>query len=293
MDTDGKPGTLSLMTYLHEPLQTHAPEGHGNAEPFHRRHVLAITICFVSMAFLAAPWPFEVKAHAVMHGLCAQTPGHTISIDHRPLPFDGRMTGIYSGVLASLVVLMSLGRHRAAGLPSNGAVAVLVLFLGAMAVDGVNSLLTDLGAWHPYGPSNELRLLTGWMAGISIGTVLMMLTGMLLWYAPSTEMRILPAWWWPILSLLPLLVIRPLLTFDSSPVYFLYSVLLMASAVIAFTTLVLCSTLMLANRENGFDRFSQILPLTAFSMVVAIGLILMLSGGRFWLESAIGVVSQP
>ena len=52
-------------------------------EPFYRRHLLAIVAFFVAMAFLAAPWSFEQKAHAAMHGLCAQTPSHSFFFDGR------------------------------------------------------------------------------------------------------------------------------------------------------------------------------------------------------------------
>jgi uncharacterized membrane protein len=281
------------MTFLPLPPDSHEMSKIGNGgEPLYRRHLLAIVVFFAAMAFLAAPWPFEVKAHAAMHGLCAQTPGHTFYFDGRPLPFDGRMTGIYSGVLASFLILVAVGRHRAAGLPSIGAGVVLLLFLGAMAVDGFNSLLTDLGRWHPYAPSNELRLLTGWMAGVGIGTVMVMLAGMTLWQSPRVRMRVLPNYWWPFLLLLPIVPVWLLIVSGSPLVYFPYSMLLMASAVIAFTTLVLCTVLMLRNRENEYERFAQVRPLTAVSIVIAIAIILAIGGGRFWLEAAAGAAAH-
>ena len=43
------------------------------------------------LAFLAAPWSLEHKAHAALHGLCAQTPSHTFLMGGRPLPFDARL----------------------------------------------------------------------------------------------------------------------------------------------------------------------------------------------------------
>ncbi len=280
------------MTFMPLPPDTQKMNGFGEGdEPFYRRHLLAVVVFFSTMGFLAAPWPFEVKAHAAMHGLCAQTPSHTFYFDGRPLPFDGRMTGIYSGVLASFLILISLGRHRAAGLPSIGAGLVLFIFLGAMAADGFNSLLTDLGMWHPYTPSNELRLLTGWMAGVGIGTIMVMLAGMTLWRSPRMRMRVLPAWWWPCLLILPIVPVRLLIESGSTLVYYPISMLLMGSAVIAFTTLVLCTLLMLLNRENEYERFSQARGLAAVSMLIAIAIIVAIGGGRFWLEAATGVAA--
>lgn len=279
------------MTSIPAPPDMHISSEMEQNSPFCRRHLLAIVVFFVAMAFVAAPWSFEAKAHAAMHGLCAQTPGHTFYLAGRPLPFDGRMTGIYGGLLATFLILLAVNRLRAAGLPSIGAGVVLVLFLTAMAVDGFNSLLTDLGKWHPYTPSNELRLLTGWMAGIGIGTVMAMLVGMTLWRRPQTNVRVIPSWWWPVAFVAPILVIRLLLQADSATVYFLLSGVLMVSAVLAFSTLALCTSVMLRNRENEYERFSQVRPLAALSVLIAIGLILAIGGGRFWLEAATGVAA--
>ena len=254
-------------------------------EPFYRRHLLSIVAFFVAMAFLAAPWSFEQKAHAAMHGLCAQTPSHSFFFDGRALPFDGRMTGIYSGLLSTVIILVALGRHRAAGLPSVGAGIVLLGFVGAMALDGFNSLFFDLGKWHPYAPSNEYRLLTGWMAGVGIGTVVVMLAGMTLWRRPRTKERVVPRWWLPMAMLLPIIPVRLLIGTGSDLIFYPYSLLLMGSAVVAFTTLVLVTTLMLLNRENRYEQFSQLRTLTAVSIVVAIAIILAIGGGRFWLEA--------
>src|SRR5436305_8156522 len=54
-----------------------------------------------ALLFFAAPWGVEHKAHALMHGLCAQTPSHTLRFGTHGLPFDSRMTGIYGGFIGS------------------------------------------------------------------------------------------------------------------------------------------------------------------------------------------------
>jgi uncharacterized membrane protein len=274
------------MTFMPVPPDTAGiADKLDGGEPLYRRHLLPIVAFFIATAFLAAPWSFELKAHAAMHGLCAQTPSHSFFFDGRALPFDGRMTGIYSGLLSTVVILIALRRHRAAGLPSLGAGIVVLAFVAAMGVDGFNSLLTDLGKWHPYAPSNEYRLLTGWMAGVGIGTVMVMLAGMTLWRRPRTKERVIASWWLPILMLLPLVPVRLLIGTGSDLIFYPFSLLLMASAVIAFTTLVLVTTLMLLNRENRYERFEQLRSLTAISIVIALALILAIAGGRFWLEA--------
>lgn len=257
----------------------------SSGEPFYRRHLLAIVSFFVAMAFFAAPWSFELKAHAAMHGLCAQTPSHSFFFDGRALPFDGRMTGIYSGLLSTVIILVAMGRHHAAGPPSLAAGVLLISFAGVMGLDGLNSLIADLGKWHPYAPSNKYRLLTGWMAGIAIGTVMVMLVGMSIWRRPRTRERVIPTWWLPFLLLLPVVPVRLLIGTGSDLVFYPFSLLLMGSALIAFTTLVLVTAVMLLNRENQFERFGQLRPMAAASMLIAIAIILAIGGGRFWLEA--------
>lgn len=278
------------MTFIPAPSESNQSATRlGKREPFYRRYLVAIVAGLAGIVFLAAPWSFEHKAHAAMHGLCAQTPSHTFFFDGRALPFDGRMTGIYGGLFFTVVILVAMARHRAAGLPSTGAGVLLLIFFGSMAVDGFNSLLTDLDKWHPYAPSNELRVITGWMAGIGIGAVMVMLVGMTLWNRPKTSARVIEHWWEPFALLLPIIPIRLLMEFGTDFVYYPLSVLLMSSAVIAFTTLVLVTMVMLMNRENQFERFAQLRSMTAVSMVIAIAIILAIGGGRFWLESVVGV----
>jgi len=76
----------------------------------------------LAIAFVLLPWPVEAKGVAVLHGLCAQQPTHTIYFGEQRLPFDARMTGIYgasswpgaavAGAGASLACLPSASSWR-------------------------------------------------------------------------------------------------------------------------------------------------------------------------------------
>jgi hypothetical protein len=48
---------------------------------------------------------------------------------------------------------------------------------------------------------------------------------------------------------------------------------------------------MLRNQDNRYDNFGQIAPLAVIGIVVALGLLLALGGGRFWLEAALHLPS--
>src|SRR5687768_9906499 len=142
---------------------------------------VAVAPILGTLVFLALPWSLEHKAHVILHGLCAQRPSHTYYFGDRPLPFDARMTGIYLGFLATMIVLIRAGAYRWCRTPSPGRIAVLLVLGGIMAVDGFNSLLKDLALPYPYEPRNWLRVVTGAGAGLVLAVALCFLLSVTLW----------------------------------------------------------------------------------------------------------------
>src|SRR5262245_31628876 len=69
----------------------------------YRAYLFPLVAGLVVLLFLAAPWSLEHKAHAALHGLCAQRPSHSFTFGSSTLPFDARMTGIYGGFLGASV----------------------------------------------------------------------------------------------------------------------------------------------------------------------------------------------
>lgn len=120
--------------------------------------------------FLAAPWPLRDKLFAVVSGICPQRPAHSFFLDGMQLPLEARMAGIFAGALLTCVYLLGLGRRATSATPSVGILVILVLFIVAMGADGFNATLYDLGLPHLYTPDNRLRLITGLLAGLSMGT---------------------------------------------------------------------------------------------------------------------------
>src|SRR5690606_37331765 len=137
-----------------------------------------IALCILPVAvFLLLPWSVEGKSLAVLHGLCAQQPGHTFYFGDSRLPFDARMTGIYGGFAVTSLFLLARGRWGHGGLPSLAVAAALGLFVVALGVDGLNSTLLDMDLWHAYSPMNELRLATGLLTGVALATFVWLLLG--------------------------------------------------------------------------------------------------------------------
>src|SRR5947209_19058271 len=87
-------------------------------------------------------------------GICAQLATHSFYPGGERLPLCARNTGIYLGFMVTLLTLYATRRGRVQRLPSWPMVAVLISGIFAMAVDGFNSFLLDLGQPHLYQPHN-------------------------------------------------------------------------------------------------------------------------------------------
>ncbi len=162
------------------------------AERTSRRSLLILSfLALLGLSlFLAAPGTIGSKAHVALHGICAQRPSHSFWLGTTALPLDARMTGIYLASATTIVWLAAIGRLRAARLPSHRVLATLVLFVTAMGVDGTNGLLADLGAWHLYVPTNLTRLITGILAGTSLGVGLAHIFALSMWAHPQSRLAV-------------------------------------------------------------------------------------------------------
>jgi uncharacterized membrane protein len=242
------------------------------------------------VAFVVSPGGFAEKSRAVLHGLCAQTPTHSFSFGGLLLPFDGRMTGIYGGTLFTLAYLAVRGRLFAWGNPPIRIVVTLLAFVAVMAVDGFNSLLLDLGLWHPYEPHNLLRLITGFATGISLAAVLAWLLGSSVYRVGRNEAGIQGSrdlsWIW--LAIIPY---AALVVSGASWLYIPLSVTLMLSAWLTLALLALVIVILLLRLDEQVDRTETLHVPGAVAAVAGLVMLLSLSSGRMWLESAFGIAA--
>ncbi|MCG3141151.1 MAG: hypothetical protein HDKAJFGB_02366 [Anaerolineae bacterium] len=110
--------------------------------------------------------------------VCHQWDSHSYFIAGVPLCLCARCTGMYLGGLLTLLYL-ALRKPRAAQLPKLPYLVALLVFFFLWAGDGVNSF-ASVALGHPflYEPQNSLRLITGALMGISLGSLLfVMLNG--------------------------------------------------------------------------------------------------------------------
>jgi len=242
--------------------------------------------------FLIAPWSFEDKARAALHGLCAQTPSHSFTFGDQRLPFDGRMTGIYGGFLFTAAFFVFRGRTRVFGLPPLRVLAVLGLFVAAMAVDGFNSFLLDLRVWHAYAPHNDLRLATGILTGIALATTIWFLVGSTLWRDGHGDPRTPPVGGLGDLALVVAVQV-PFALLVRSEVAWAYAPLAMAllvSAVLAVGAIGLVIVVLLRRQDATFTTAAQLRAPAAGALLLAFAAMAAIAGARYWLEAAIGLV---
>lgn len=244
----------------------------------------------LALLFLAAPWSWQHKAHAALHGLCAQTPSHTLYLGDVPLPFDSRMTGIYGGFLATMIVLVARGRHRSARLPGWPVIGLLASFVLAMAVDGFNSLLLDLLRPNLYPPDNRLRLLTGTATGISLAVVVCYLFALSLWRAPDPRARVVIGRDVPLLLTAQIPFVALALS-GAGWLAFPLSLLLVIAAVIVISSLALVAIVLFRRLDATFDTVRELHGVATAAVLAGVAVMASLSGARFLLEHLLNIQS--
>ena len=120
---------------------------------------------------LSTPAGVLGKADAVGYAVCHRIDLRSFHLGERALPLCARCTGIYLGAMVTLAVFPLAGRGRSASFPGKAILAAFAVFGAGFAVDGINSYLSLFpGLPHLYEPANELRLATGLLAGVALGT---------------------------------------------------------------------------------------------------------------------------
>lgn len=143
----------------------------------------------VVLFFLLSPTSFPLgKLDAVAYAVCHRIPERSFSLGGQQLPLCARCSGTFLGVLLTLLTLTLAGRGRASRFPPPRVLAALGGFFLLWALDGLNSYLTLYpGAPHLYEPQNWLRLATGMLNGIVLGSVVFSIFNFSVWRAPRAE----------------------------------------------------------------------------------------------------------
>ncbi|MEJ7900812.1 MAG: DUF2085 domain-containing protein [Thermomicrobiales bacterium] len=254
-----------------------------------REYWLWVAVAAIAgVAFFGSPGGYARTSHAILHGLCAQTPSHTIMFGSEMLPFDARMTGIYGGFLITLLSITIKGRLFHYGNPPKTVIAALAVLVGLMAVDGFNSLLSDLMLWYPWESSNGLRVATGFGTGVALAIALSWLLASSAWNlgSPAVAVSRLRDFAAPLGGFC---VYGMLLVSSPGWLHFPVAMLLVLSAWITVTLLVLVIVLLVLKLDSQVRHVRHLHVPVAMSALLAVSVMIGLAAVRFWAERTFGI----
>jgi uncharacterized membrane protein len=202
---------------------------------------------------------------------------------------DARMTGIYIGAAVTVVWLIAARRLRSTRVPSLPVLALLALFVLALAVDGFNALLIDLRLPTLYEPSNLLRLATGVLAGTSLGVALGHLFASSVW---ANGDRVRSVVLRPVEVITPIgvsAVIATLALMDLPLLYAPFAIGLLVAAIGVFWLLGLIVLALCSDGGWSCRTWVDLAPVALTSLVVAIATVSALASLRFAVEQLLGL----
>jgi uncharacterized membrane protein len=128
----------------------------------------ALPIAFMAL-FVLGPSGEGDRLVAILRGICAQRPSHTIGFPGDVMALEARMFGIFAGFAVTVVYAWATGGWRRTRLPRGWQLGVLIGFVVIMGIDGVRSLYYDIGARGAFWtPRTDLRLITGLLCGFAM-----------------------------------------------------------------------------------------------------------------------------
>ncbi|GAC1393139.1 MAG: hypothetical protein NVS4B11_01580 [Ktedonobacteraceae bacterium] len=254
---------------------------------------LAGGIVFLSLSMLAT-LIFFPGASLLNHmswldsGICAQIASHSFYPGGEQLPLCARNTGIYLGFLVTLTTLYGKGRGRAQQLPPWPLFVLLIGGVMALAVDGFNSFLLDLGVQHLYQPNNLLRLATGLVTGLAMALLLLPILNRLFWRGYDENRSVTS--WQELIHHLPGLIVC-FFVVASQNALILYPIALLSTVgiLIALGSLNLIALVGMSRRDETFEHYRELLPFLGVALLLAIGEMLLLAQLKLTLLHTIGL----
>lgn len=220
-------------------------------------------------------------ADYIGYAVCHRITDRSFTIAGRQLPLCARCTGMYLGVILTFAVLGLAGRRRWSNLPPLRVMLALILMVGFMAIDGINSyshFFPNLP--HAYEPQNWLRLLTGMGAGLAMGIILFPALAQSLWRDQVNRSAIENLRELAGLVLLAALAVALVLSNQSTILY----VLGMASAagvVLVLTAINGTALLILTRRDAQATNWQQAIVPLIIGLVLALTQIAVISFMRY------------
>ena len=220
---------------------------------------LALAVGLVLLGWLLNTPPGLLgKADALGYAVCHRIDLRSFHLGERALPLCARCSGMYLGAMLGLAY-QAIRRPRRSGMPIRPVQAILVVFVLAFALDGINSFFSLFSPSIPvYEPQNWLRLVTGSGMGLAIALVLFPAYNQTVWKVqdrrPAMDSLADLA---GLLALTGLLILALL---SGSPVLLYPLALISAAGVLVLLTLVYSMIwLMVLRRDNTIRQARELL----------------------------------
>jgi uncharacterized membrane protein len=239
--------------------------------------------------WFVAPGGLLDKADHVGYAVCHQIPIRTPFFGGRPLPLCARCSGQFLGALAGLLLLIALGRGKAAQLPPRPVIVLLLGFLAAWALDGFNSYLTLFpGAPHLYEPHNILRTTTGAMQGVALISLVLPFFNVTLWARPDPRPTIGSLR--EVLLLLGLVaLIVAAVGSEWAPLLYPLALLSVAGTLMMLTMVMTMLATLALRRDGRAAGWRDALPLLIAGLALALITVLGINLLRAWLTTELGL----
>ena len=221
-------------------------------------------------------------------GLCHQMPERSFAGGCIQVPVCARDEGIYLGFLAALLFISFLERRgrRSSWAPPWWVTVTMIAFIGAMALDGITSYA---GLRET---TNELRLITGLMAGVAIAVFTIPLVNSQLWRVPGSG-KILSR---PIelIGLIATMVGTYVVVMWGLPhLGIIHPVLVSVAILVTFTTVVLVIVSILPPFELKAERLRDALAAILIALAVALVILAAATALKVYLLGLAGKPTSP
>jgi uncharacterized membrane protein len=254
--------------------------------PARRAAVLLLPALAIGIWLVYTPGGLLGKTDAIGYAVCHRIDLRSFHIGIRALPLCARCTGMHLGALLALAYLGARGKGRQGLYPTWPVMALFGLFGAAFAVDGLNSYLHFFPtAPHLYDATNHLRLLTGLLVGIALGTVVYAGFNQTAWadWRPEPVLR-------SALDLAPLLALGAVVFFaveSDNPLILYPLALISASGVIVLLTVVYSMiSLIVSRRDNRATSWGELMAPLAVGLTLAFVQIGIFDLGRYWITGS-------
>jgi uncharacterized membrane protein len=244
------------------------------------------------LLLLAAWWMYTPdgllgKADAIGFAVCHRIDSRSFHLGDRPIPVCARCTGQYLGAMLGLIYL-SILHPRRSGRPSWAVIGVLLAFVIAYVLDGLNSyihLIPGLSRFYLYEPNNTYRLVTG--TGLGLGISVMLFPAFNETILKKRDTLPVIGSFREFIALLVLALGVDLLVLTNNPIILYPMALASAGGVLVLLTLVYSMVIvMLFKLENKYENVSKMVSLLIAGFMVALIQIFFLDYLRFMITGS-------